>query len=42
VRDLLREVEEEAPSIREVAREIGLSPFQLIRQFRASPTPVET
>src|SRR5262245_7370814 len=33
-RDLLREVEP-APSIAEIAREVGISPFHFIRQFEA-------
>lgn len=34
-RDLLREVGERGPSIREVAARVGLSPFHFIRQFEA-------
>jgi AraC-like DNA-binding protein len=40
-RDLLAELDEGAPSVREVARSCQLSPFQFIRQFDAvfGPTP---
>jgi AraC-like DNA-binding protein len=34
-RDLLSEIGEERPTIREVAREAGVSPFHFIRQFEA-------
>jgi AraC-like DNA-binding protein len=34
-RDLLYEVPERSPSIEDVAREIGISPFHFIRQFEA-------
>jgi len=34
-RDLLAELQEGAPSVREVARSCQLSPFQFIRQFEA-------
>jgi AraC-like DNA-binding protein len=34
-RDLLREVRESPPSIADIAREVQISPFHLIRQFQA-------
>jgi AraC-like DNA-binding protein len=34
-RDLLREYREPSPSIADVAREVGISPFHFIRQFEA-------
>ena len=34
-RDLLREVRDPAPSIAEIARGVGISPFHFIRQFKA-------
>ena len=34
-RDLLRELHEPAPSIADLAREVRISPFHLIRQFEA-------
>jgi AraC-like DNA-binding protein len=34
-RDLLREYREPSPSIADVARELGMSPFHFIRQFEA-------
>ena len=34
-RDLLREVHEHSPSIRDIAREAGMSPYHFIRQFES-------
>jgi AraC-like DNA-binding protein len=34
-RDLLRQVDEASPSIADVARHVGISPFHFIRQFEA-------
>jgi AraC-like DNA-binding protein len=34
-RDLLRELSEPSPSIADIAREVGISPFHFIRQFEA-------
>jgi AraC-like DNA-binding protein len=34
-RDLLRETEDGGPSIRQVAREVGMSPYHFIRLFKA-------
>jgi AraC-like DNA-binding protein len=34
-RDRLREIHEPSPSIAEIAREVGISPFHFIRQFEA-------
>jgi AraC-like DNA-binding protein len=34
-RDLLRETEDGGPSIRRVAREVGMSPYHFIRLFKA-------
>jgi AraC-like DNA-binding protein len=34
-RDLLREVRDPSPTIEDLAREVGISPFHFIRQFEA-------
>ena len=34
-RDLLRDVHDQSPSIRDVAREAGMSPYHFIRQFES-------
>jgi AraC-like DNA-binding protein len=34
-RDLLCDMQEQAPSVRDVARQLGFSPFHFIRQFEA-------
>ena len=34
-RDLLRELSDPSPTIEELAREVGISPFHFIRQFEA-------